>query len=135
MQRQTAIGNESVSQQRPQGRRRAQDRPDVASTDPATFADLAVMWRSVSTAHGVLEQRRRRWDNSAADDRLAEQLSRVPALQDRQAVTEDEARALAYLLALYAEPTADVTREEVADAADAAIRAMAARREPPSRPA
>jgi hypothetical protein len=128
MQMQTAVGNESVSQQRPQGRRRAHDPVDAPSTDPATFADLAVMWRSVSTAHGVLEQRRQRWDNTDADDRLAEQLSIVPMLHDRASVTEAEARELAYLLTLYAEPTADATREDVAEAVDAAVRAMAARR-------
>jgi hypothetical protein len=124
----TAIGNESVSQQRPQGRRRAHHQADAPSTDPATFADLATMWRSISTAHGVIEDRRRHWESTDADDRLSDQLSLLPMLHDWQSVSESEARELAYLLGLYAEPTADATREDVADAVGTAIRRMAARR-------
>jgi len=117
-----------VSQQRPQGRRRAHDQTDVPSTEPATFTELAAMWRSISTAHGVLDHHRRHWENTEADDRLAEQLSLVPMLHDWQPATEGEARDLAYLLGLYAEPAADATREEVAEAVSTAIRRMAARR-------
>jgi hypothetical protein len=122
---QTAIGNESVSQQRPQGRRRAHEQGDPPSAEPASFADLARMWRSVSTAHGVIEHRRRRWENTEADDLLAAQLSLLPALHDEQSVTEAEAHELAYLLGLYAEPRADATREDVAHAVSTAVRRIA----------
>ena len=105
----------------------------MSSAQPASFADLATMWRHVSRAHGAIEQRRRRWDHTAADDRLAEQLSLLPMLHDWQAVSDSEAHELTYLLDLYAEPTADATHEEVASAVSTAIRRMAARRGTASR--
>jgi hypothetical protein len=117
-----------VSQQRPQGRRRAHAEADAPNAEPASFADLATMWRSISTAHGVVEDRRRHWESTDADDRLAEQLSLVPVLHDWQSVTESEAREVAYLLGLYAEPRADATREDVAHAVTVTVRRMAARR-------
>lgn len=122
------FGNESVSQQRPPGRRRAHDEADVPSDEPASFADLATMWRSVSNAHAAIDHHRRHFVNTAVDDRLAEQLSLVPMLHDWKSVTEDEVRELAYLLGLYVEPQAEATREEVAHAVNTAIRQMAARR-------
>jgi hypothetical protein len=117
-----------VSQQRPAGRRRAHDHADVTCTEPASFADLATMWRSVSHAHGVIEHQRRHFMNTPVDDRLAEQLSLVPILQDWQPVTEGEVRELVYLLELYVEPQADATRDDVAQAVNTTIRQMAARR-------
>jgi hypothetical protein len=122
------FGNESVSQQRPQGRRRAHEETEPLGTDPASFADLAAMWRSVSGAHAALEDLRRHFRNTAVDDRVAEQLSLVPVLHDWKPVTEREARELAYLLGLYAEPPPDTTREEVAHTVNTTIRWMAARR-------
>jgi hypothetical protein len=86
------------------------------------------MWRSVSAAHGVIEERRREWENTEPEDRLAEQLSLLPMLHDWHAVTENEAHELSYLLHLYCEPAADATREEVARAVNDTVRRMAARR-------
>ena len=117
-----------MSQQRPQGRRRAHDEADAPSTEPASFADLATMWRSVSHAHAVVDHDRRHFLNNPVDDRLAEQLSLLPMLHDWKAVTETEARELAYLLGLYADPPLDATRDEVAHAVNTMIRRMAARR-------
>jgi hypothetical protein len=117
-----------VSQQRPQGRRRAHDEADATGADPATFADLASMWRSISHAHAALDGHRRHFTNTSVDDRLAGHLSIVPVLHDGKSVTESEARELTYLLGLYADPPPDAPREEVAHAAIAAIREMAARR-------
>jgi hypothetical protein len=117
-----------VSQQRPPGRRRAHEEADPPSTQPASFADLAAMWRSISGAHAVLEHHRRHFVNTSVDDRLAEQLSLVPMLHDWMPATESEARELAYLLGLYDEPPRDASREEVAQTVNATIRRMAARR-------
>lgn len=117
-----------MSQQRPQGRRRAHDETEPQGTEPASFVDLAAMWRSISHAHAALDDHRRQFVNTSVDDRLADQLSLVPVLHDGKSVTEREARELTYLLGLYAEPPADTDREEVAHAVMATIRWMAARR-------
>ena len=117
-----------MSQQRPPGRRRAHEETESPGTAPASFADLAAMWRSISHAHAALEDLRRQFLNTAVDDRLAEHLSLVPVLHDGASASESEAQELAYLLGLYAEPPPDATREEVAHAVNAAIRRMAAGR-------
>lgn len=123
-----------MSQQRPQGRRRAHDEADARSTEPASFADLASMWRSISHAHAALEGHRRHFRNTPVDDRLAEQLSLVPVLHDWKSVTQGEARDLTYLLGLYADPPPDAPREEVAHTVNSTIRSMAARRGTDGRP-
>jgi hypothetical protein len=125
---QIIFGNESVSQQRPQGRRRADDLAEPPSTEPASFADLATMWRSVSQAHAVVAEHRRQFQNTPLDDRLAEQLSLVPVLHDWTPVTDGEVRELVYLLGLYAEPQSEASRDEVAHAVNSTVRQMAVRR-------
>jgi hypothetical protein len=117
-----------VSQQRPQGRRRAHAEADPPSTEPASFADLATMWRSVSHAHAAVDHHRRHFVNTPDDDRLAEQLSLLPVLHDWKQLTESEAHEVAYLLGLYADPPADAPRAEVARAVIGSIRQMAMRR-------
>ncbi|MGY2875555.1 hypothetical protein ACVW00_002745 [Marmoricola sp. URHA0025 HA25] len=117
-----------MSQQRPQGRRRAHEVADPAGIEPASFAELATMWRSVSHAHAVLDHLRQHFLDTDLDALLAEQLSLVPVLHDWKPVTETEARELSYLLGLYADPPLDATREEVAHTANVTIRWMAARR-------
>jgi hypothetical protein len=117
-----------VSQQRPQGRRRAHDEADAPRIDPASFADLATMWRSVSHAHAAVDHHRRHFVNTPVDDRLAEQLSLLPVLHDWKPLTEGEAHEVAYLLGLYADPPIDAPRDEVAHAVITTIRQMAARR-------
>lgn len=117
-----------MSQQRPQGRRRAHDEADAPRTEPASFADLATMWRSVSHAHAAVDHHRRHFVNTPLDDRLAEQLSLLPVLHDWKPVTESEADEVAYLLGLYADPPIDAPRDEVAHAVITTIRQMAGRR-------
>ena len=117
-----------MSQQRPPGRRRAHDEADAPRPQPASFADLATMWRSVSHAHAAVDHHRRHFVNTPVDDRLAEQLSLLPVLHDWESVTEGEAHEVSYLLGLYADPPVDAPRDEVAHALIATIRQMAGRR-------
>lgn len=87
-----------------------------------------MMWRSISRAHEVLARHHSQFATTPTDTRLAEQLSIVSMLHEWRPTTATEARELAYLLDLYAEPAGDATSDEAANAANAAIRRMAVRR-------
>lgn len=82
------------------------------------------MWSAVSAAHRELARRRGYYLNSAVEDRLGEQLSLIPMLQDWCAATEDEAADLIVLLEAWVE----TAREDVAAATVGYIRAMAGNR-------
>ena len=118
----------TVSGQRPPGRRRAYHEPDEVGDEVASHAELAGMWGGISRAQQVLGRRQGRFENTPTEDRLAEQLSLVPMLHDWRAMIMRETEELTYLLGLYAEPARGATRDEAADAINAAIRRMVIRR-------
>lgn len=82
------------------------------------------MWSAVSAAHRELARRRSYYQNTAVEDRLGEQLSLIPMLQDWHPASEDEAADLIVLL----EAWVDTAREDVAAATVGYIRAMAGNR-------
>ncbi len=82
------------------------------------------MWSAVSAAHRELARHRSYYLDSAIEDRLGEQLSLIPMLQDWRPATEDEAADLIVLL----EAWVDTAREDVAVATVGYIRAMAGNR-------
>jgi hypothetical protein len=89
---------------------------------------MATVWRGVSAVQGLLGRRQLDYGHLAIDERLSEQLALLAMLHDWLPVTEGEAADLVYLLALYAVPAADATRDGVARALVVTIRTMAVRR-------
>lgn len=89
---------------------------------------MATVWRGVSAVQGLLGRRMLDFGHTTIDERLSEQLELLGQLHDWLPVTESEAADLVYLLALYAVPAADATRDDVARALVVTIRTMAVRR-------
>lgn len=96
--------------------------------EPAPASMVALMWRAVSTVHGVRARRHDLHLATPADTRLGEQLTMLPFLQDWRPVTAVEAEELTALLRMYAEAVDDGVREKVAGQAAELIRWMAADR-------
>ena len=117
-----------MGQHQPVGRRRApQPRADVGD-GPASHAVMATVWRAVSRVQELLGHRILHFEDTPADDRLAEQLSALATLHDWLPITEAEAADLVYLLDLYVEPAADASRDSVSRAVTVTVRTMAVHR-------
>jgi hypothetical protein len=99
-----------------------------AGDGPASHAVMATVWRAVSRVQELLGHRILHWEDTPADDRLAEQLSMLATLHDWLPVTDSEAEDLVYLLGLYVEPAGDATRDSVSRAVTVTIRTMAVQR-------
>lgn len=115
-----------MSQQPPVGRRRAVEQRVEPVDTPASHATMATVWRTVSRVQAVLSHRLLHFENTRADDRLADQLYLLATLHDWRPITESEAADLVYLLDLYLAPAGDATRGEVARILAVTIRGMAA---------
>jgi hypothetical protein len=89
---------------------------------------MATVWRGVSSVQGLLGRGMLDFGHTTIDERLSEQLELLAMLHDWLPATESEAADLVYLLALYAVPAADATRDDVARALVVTIRTMAVRR-------
>lgn len=112
----------------PQGRRRAHVPPQRGSLTPAPASMLAPMWAAVSAVHGVLESRRRYFENTDTDVRLGDQLSLLPMLDGWYPLTTGEVEELTYLLRAYADASEDEIHQEAARLVVMLIRSMAEQR-------
>ena len=108
--------------QGPEGKRRAPERGDAHQS--AAPAAVAGMWSAASAAHTVLGRRRLYYLASDVEERVAEQLSLIPLLQDWVPVTPYEATELTKALRAYAGRDEDAPRDREAAALSTCIRAM-----------
>lgn len=106
----------------PVGKRRAVT-TDSDALMPAA-ADMARMWTAVSAAHETLRQRRLYYLASDAEERMADQLSLIPLLQDWVPVTANDAAELTHALRAYTGIDIDPPRDRQAEALRTCIRAM-----------
>lgn len=108
--------------QRPEGKRRAPVEGPASST--AAPAEMARVWAAASAAHEMLRKRRLYWLATEAEERVAEQLSLVPLLQDWLPATSDEVAELTTALRAYAAGDDERDRDKEAVALGICIRAM-----------
>lgn len=86
------------------------------------------MWRAASTAHEVLRKRKLYFLASDVEERMAEQLSVLPLLQDWVPVSSNEAQEISRALRAYAGDEIDEPRDREAGALTTCIRAMTMQR-------